>query len=129
MTPAAALGIGALRLFAWGVPLALVYLAALQRRRHRPSALALATVALVIALWSLATDGGAANGGFLAGAGLATMLALGWKLALRRRAGFRDGETLAERLLPILIVADLLLLLMVWPALAQWIAAGGATGL
>lgn len=122
MTPAQVLGAEALRLFVWGVPWGLAYLAWAQRRRHRPSALALLAAAFLIAALAVTTGGTVlhASGALLAASGLVTFAALSWKLALRRRAGFREGETIAERLLPLLIVADILLLLMTWPALAEW---------
>jgi hypothetical protein len=118
------LGTWALQAFLFLVPLALVYLARAQRRRHKPSARALDAVALAIVAntllgWVLALPPVAdVRGSLIAGLWLATVAVLVWKLALRRNPKMRLGETTAERLLPILITADLLILLMAWPALA-----------
>lgn len=123
------LGTWALNAFLFLVPLALAYLARVQRHRHRGSARALDAVALAIVAntltgWVLALPPVAAiRGALVAGLWIATLAVLVWKLALRRNPKMRLGETTAERLLPILIVADLLILLMAWPAVAAWQAA------
>ena len=125
MGPLAAIAAGAAFGFLYLVPLALFYLGLVQSERHYPSGLALHAAGGAIFGRTLATGPGFTDAlvtmhllAILPLAGLA-LAALGLKLALRRRPGFRDGETLAERLLPLLIVGDLILVLLSWPTIAS----------
>ena len=128
MPPDAALGFGAAWAFLHLAPLALGYLGAKQWPRHRGSAALLSALAGLIfgelfnvrVGGSTAWKGDAGQGPVLVVLGFLALIALGWKLALRRRPGFRAGETRAERLLPILIVGNLLFLALAWPALQSW---------